>query len=197
MSLRAKAFLAATAAAVAASGCGSGPTIPSGGDSTVATRTTTTTATGQTSMIVCDMAVAYTSLSQLRRAAAAVVVFKPTGATSVGTIGTMPYTISTVRVLQRVSGPALPATFGLRQTGKAPVVIEGCDPLVSRGHVYLAYVTGFRLGRTGPTVRGQYVVVGGAQGIFERVHDTTFARLDPGAGSLPARITIAQAASSH
>jgi hypothetical protein len=47
-----------------------------------------------------------------------------------------------------------------------------------------------------PAVDGRFEVVGGAQGIFERVGTSAFERLDRNASSLPKQISIAQARAS-
>ena len=146
-----------------------------------------------------DYAVEYTSLVGLRRAATAVAVLRPTGATTVRSIDSIPFTIAKVKILRTVAGGPLPSTLGLREDGRAGDG-GGCAPLVAANHIYLAYLVPFRLRRSAPP-SGQYVPVGGAQGLFRHVgrrspSDTSarsFVRLAPDGIPLPPRISISQA----
>jgi hypothetical protein len=151
-----------------------------------------------------SLAIGYVSLAQLRRDAAAVALLKPTGATTVTAIEHVPFTVATVNVLETVSGAPLPSTLGLRQTGAAGAFVQGCPPLVSRSDVYIAYVAPFEFQRGGP-IAGQYVVVGGGQGLFRHAGPAppanesaeSFMRVHPSASSsLPAQISISQARQS-
>jgi hypothetical protein len=153
--------------------------------------------------IACSVAVAYRSLAQLRRAATAIAVLRPTGASRVIHVAGGPYTLATVTVLGTVSGRRLPATLQLRELGGPGVVLDGCFPEVSTGHTYLAYLVPFRRRRNGPGVPGQYFIVG--PGLFELAGASStalgpaarFKRLGPDTGSrLPAQITVRQAARS-
>jgi hypothetical protein len=147
-----------------------------------------------------DYAVEYTSLAGLRRAATAVAVLRPTGQATVRSIDSIPITIAKVKILTAVAGSPLPATLGLREDGR-PGDLGGCAPLVSGNNVYLAYLVAFRLRRNGPPINGQYVSVGGAQGLFRHVgsrslSDTSarsFVRLAPAGIPLPPRISILEA----
>lgn len=155
---------------------------------------------------------AYSSLAQLRNSASSVAVLRATGSSTVITIGAtghgIPWTLSTVNVVRQLSGPALPPSFELRQLGKAGVPVSTgdipvADSLVSKGGVYIAYLQPFTMGN-GP-VAGQYVTVGGLQGLFRdsqpgsnpiapgNMSAKTFNRVDPNNPSLPAQISVTQA----
>jgi hypothetical protein len=185
----------ATVIAVATAGCGA----------SAAAQGNTGAQGAPVKHIECSQATSYASLRQLRRAATSVAVFRLAGGTRVRMIGGIPFTIATVRVLEPLQGKRLPAQFGLRQLGGPGFVADqgsGCAPLVSRRDVYVAYLAPFRLRRGGPRVTNQYVVVGGAQGLFEHAGPVvpaneasrSFARVgqEPGS-SLPAQISISQA----
>jgi hypothetical protein len=148
--------------------------------------------------IVCDHAVDYSTLAQLRRASSSVAVVRPTGRTVVRKVGGVPFTISTVGVVETVRGAPLPATLDVRQTGTAATTLDSCGALVSPGHVYIAYLSPFRLRHRGPVVRGQY----SATGLFQHdgsavprdPSDRSFTDVSPGAGAaLPGRISISLA----
>jgi hypothetical protein len=152
--------------------------------------------------IACSEVVSYRSLAELRKDATSVVVLHPTGATTVRRVSGLPFTVAKVRVIERIAGSAIPASFGLRQTGARGVVgDEGCTALVSGAEVYLAYLAPFRLRVAGPGIPGQYVVVGGTQGLFQHAGPSVpaddapaFSSVAHRAGSrLPTRISIAAA----
>jgi hypothetical protein len=154
--------------------------------------------------VTCSAAVEYRSLAQLRRDATSVAVFAPTGANTVIRIAGVPFTLAKVRLVATVAGARLPATLRLRQLGaRRATSVAGCGPLVAAGSVYLAYVAPFKLRAHSPGVPGQYVVVGGTQGLFAHqghapVGDRSarsFHRVDPDS-RLPQRISIARAARS-
>jgi hypothetical protein len=146
----------------------------------------------------------YTSLGELRQDATSVAVLSPNSVRHVETIAGVPFTVTTVNVVETISGATLPATLELRQSG------DGSDPslpVVSNSRGYLAYLEPFELQRGAP-VTGEYVVVGVLQGLFEQVDgqsvptgpaaaaSTTFGRVDPDATSLPSTVTVAQATAS-
>ncbi len=118
--------------------------------------------------VACSTAVDYRSLAQLRHDANAVAVLAPTGAQTVVTIAGVAFTTANVARLATVAGGRLPRTFRLRQLG-APGAArgDGCGPLVAPGSVYLAYLVPFKLRSHGRGLPGQYVVVGGTQGLFK------------------------------
>lgn len=178
------------AVALAVAGCGSASAVIAG------------ERTSETGHIACSVAISYTSLAGLRRDASAVALLRPTGETTVRSIDSVPFTIAKVKILKTVAGGALPSTLGLRQLGRAGLTGgDSCTPLVYENDVYLAYLVPYRLRRNGPPISGQYVSVGGAQGLFHHVGassvwDTSarsFVRLDPDATSLPPRISILDA----
>jgi len=150
--------------------------------------------------IACSQAVHYGSLAQLRRAATSIAMLRPTGVAAVRPVGGLPFTIATARVLKTLAGQPLLSGIQLRQMGSAKVSPgEGCAPLVSRGHIYLAYLGPFQLRPKGPRVHDQYVVVGGPQGLFEGVGEAvpadpstrSFTRVDPSSAStIPPRVSI-------
>ncbi len=151
--------------------------------------------------VACSTAVDYRSLAQLHHDANAVAVLAPTGAQTVVRIAGVAFTTANVARLATVAGGRLPRTFRLRQLG-APGAArgDGCGPLVAPGSVYLAYLVPFKLRSHGRGLPGQYVVVGGTQGLFKHegpspVDDRSapsFRRVDP-ESPLPARISIAEA----
>lgn len=153
--------------------------------------------------IECDRAVDYLTLGQLRRASTSVAVIRPTGRSVVRTIGGVPSTLSTVTVVEQLRGTRLPAMFVVRQTGVPGVILDGCQALVSKGHVYIAYLSRFRLRHGGPGVRGQYEAAGlyrhEGQTVSSDRSDRAFSDVtaeaagSPSGGSLPARISIADA----
>jgi len=145
-------------------------------------------------VVVCDAAVSYTSLAGLRRTAPSVVVFRATGARTLRKIAGIPFTVSTVSVLKTVAGKHLSSIVKLRQT--AAVGVQGCETLVSRGNVYLAYLAPFRLRPGGRAIGGQYVTVGlfvHGGSVVPRESAVAFSSLNAGQPSLPRRISIAQA----
>ncbi len=124
--------------------------------------------------VVCDAATSYGSLRALGRAASSIAVLAPTTESRNLSIDGLPFTITHASVLETLAGKPLPTTIQLRQTGSPRVILTGaCEPLVSAGERYLAYLTPFRLRHTGAPVDGQYVVTGGSQGLFELRHPTT------------------------
>ncbi len=144
---------------------------------------------------------AYTSLSQLRQDATSVAILTPTSVTRVETIGPVPFALTTVTVSQQVGGVQLPTTLELRQLGdgSAPGY-----PVVSPGNRYLAYIQPFELHR-GVPVPGEYVVIGGLQGLFEDAGGSSaspagasesFRRVDGDASALPMSVTAQQASAS-
>jgi hypothetical protein len=180
----------AAAVSVIAAGCGAGTQL---GDASQAAAPQDATKR----VAVCDPAFAYRNLAHLRRNATSVVVFMPTGATSVRQLAGIAFTTSIVAVRERVAGRHVGPLLSLRQTGAAGA--PGCETLVSRNKVYLAYIAPFQWRRGGPAVRGQYVAVG----LFEhpgstmpRRSEAAFASLNPQQPSLPAKISIAQASQS-
>lgn len=145
----------------------------------------------------------YASLQQLRQDATAVAVLKPTTTTRVETVQGVPFMLTTVTVVQMISGTTLPASFILRQTGggRAP-----SSPVVSSAKMYLAYLQPFEF-QAGVPIRGQYVVIGDLQGLFEQVGgpstptpagaaSATFGRVDQEATALPSTVTVHDAANS-
>ncbi len=149
-----------------------------------------------------DVAESYGSLVALRHDATTVAVLQPTGATRSESIDGIPWTISTVNVLETVSGEQIPGGLGLRQLGSGDGSVPG--PLASPADLYLAYLQPYRT--LGGLVAGQYVVIGSLQGLFEDPtsdatavlapsarSDKSFARIDPDNTVLPAAISIAQA----
>lgn len=146
-----------------------------------------------------SVAKTYTSLQQLRQDAASVAVLKPSGVTRVETVAGIPFTLATVAVAQTISGAALPSTLELRQLGNGS---DSRFPLVSDAKAYLAYLQPFEFERGAP-IAGQYVVIGGLQGLFEGTPTSpsgasaSFARVDPDATALPSNVTVQQAASSQ
>ena len=146
-----------------------------------------------------DVAKSYTSLAQLRQDATWVALVRATGKSVTTTVGGVPYTISTVAVLKTVSGPPLPATIGLRQLGK--VGNSQGLPVVSAIGTYIGYIQQFK--DLSGVVAGQYVVIGGTQGLFYDASGAptnpklaAFARVNQDAIGLPAAISLAQAAQS-
>lgn len=124
--------------------------------------------------LVCDATTSYGSLRALGRAASSIAALAPTTASRRLSIDGVPITITRVSVLETLAGKPLPTTIQLRQTGSPGVILTGaCEPLVTAGERYLAYLTPFRLRHTGAPVDGQYVVTGGSQGLFELCHPTT------------------------
>jgi hypothetical protein len=82
----------------------------------------------------------------------------------------------------------------LRQTGV--VGVQGCDTVVPRAHVYLAFIAPFRWRPGGPAVRGQYGTVGlfvHAGTVLPADSAVSFASLNAQQPSLPAKISIAEA----
>lgn len=145
----------------------------------------------------------YASLQQLRQDATAVAVLKPTMTTRIETIQGAPFMLTTVTVVQTISGTTLPASFVLRQTGDGK---EPSSPVVSSAKMYLAYLQPFEF-QPGVPIRGQYVVIGDLQGLFEQVGGpsaptpagaaaATFARVDQEATALPSTVTVHDAANS-
>ena len=143
----------------------------------------------------------YASLQQLRQDAAAVAVVKPTTTTRIENVQGVPFTLTTVTVVEMISGPALPNSFALRQTG---VSTDPRLPLVSSTKMYLAYLQPFEL-QPGVPIAGQYVVIGNLQGLFEQAsgqaaptpagaNATRFTRVDPEATALPSTVTVQDAA---
>ena len=139
----------------------------------------------------------YTSLAQLTQDATSVAVIQSTGAAKTETDGGIPWTITTMRVIRLVAGSALPSTLDLRQAGDGTTVGY---PVVSTGNLYLAYVQPFELQPGVQASTGQFVAIGGLQGLFEQSGtrvpgDSTsaFAPVTPGSDSLPANVSIADA----
>lgn len=147
----------------------------------------------------------YTSLQALRQDATSVAILRPSSVTRIEMIKGIPFTVTTASVVQTVSGPSLPSTIELRQTG------DGNDPdypVVSDTESYLAYLQPFEL-QPGVPVGNEYVVIGSLQGLFVQTRSgtaappagppsatTTFDRVDPSATALPSTITLQQAQSS-
>jgi hypothetical protein len=145
----------------------------------------------------------YTTLHDLRQDATSVAILRPSSVTRIETIKGIPFTVTTASVVQTLSGPSLPSTIELRQTG------DGSDPdypIVSDTKSYLAYLQPFEL-QPGVPVGNEYVVIGSLQGLFVRAGtaaapqsppapSTTFDRVDPSATALPSTITFQQAQSS-
>lgn len=134
-------------------------------------RTSAVSPPPSTGVVVCDRAVGYRTLRALGRAASSIAVLAPTAITHpVSTVG-VPFTITRVRVLETLAGKPLTAVIWLRQTGSVTAVpTGGCEPLVSSKRRYLAYLAPFTSRPGGPHIDGQYVVVGGSQGLFELQH---------------------------
>jgi hypothetical protein len=158
---------------------------------------------GESSHIDANNAFSYSTLGQLRRAATSVVVVQPTGAATQAKVGGVPWTISTVQVVRQVSGQKLPSAFGLRQLGSAATAQD--SPVVAKGNLYLAYLQQFKTlaGR----VAGQYVVIGGLQGLYQSAdpgagaaaaNDSvkSFTRVSPDSAGLPRNISIQEAMQS-
>jgi len=128
---------------------------------------------GVTRSVVCDQAVRYRSFPALRRAASSVAVLAPTATTRRTSTGSVPVTITRVRVQETIAGKRLAPTILLRQTGAPGMTLTDCGQLVSTGHRYLAYLTPFKLHHVGLQVGDQYSVVGASQGLFELRHSTS------------------------
>jgi hypothetical protein len=165
-----------------------GPKLVKQLDRLIGVRSSETTVGG----IVCDQAVAYRSLSALRRAASSVAVLAPTTSTRRTSLGGLPITITRVRVQETLAGKRLARTILLRQTGAPGTALTGCGQLVAAGRRYLAYLTPFRLHHGDQPVSGQYTVVGASQGLFELHHPTSTAGSSTPA-ALPTRPTVESA----
>ncbi len=148
------------------------------------TTTKHATAPTYTSHIDCDSAISYGSLRALGRAASSIAVLAPTAAKRTLSMGGVPITITRVRVLETLAGKPLATTIKLRQTGSSAVIPSGaCEPLVSSGRRYLAYLAPFTLRPGGEQIDGQYVIVGGSQGLFVLRHPRVPALSGPPASS--------------
>jgi len=104
-------------------------------------------------------ATAYTSLHGLRADSKAVAVVSPTGQSNVTQVGNVPFTISTVKVVEVLSGGPLPNVLSLRQTGDARTSAPEFY-LLQQGRQYIVYLVPFS------SDNGQWVTTGAAQGIW-------------------------------
>lgn len=131
----------------------------------------------------------YHSISELNADAVAVVRITATDARLVEPVGTVPFTVTTVRVDQVLRGSVDGGTIKLRQLGSPSghTVIEDASSLVQPGSSYVAFIHRFTFGPGRDT--DQYVPVGGVAGLFLD-QSGTLKRLDPESPDLPATITL-------
>lgn len=174
-------------AAVGVAACGQIPSLSS-----------STTSAPKQGVVEPSVAKSYTSLGQLRHDATSVALLRATGKRTTTNIGGITYTISKVAVLKTISGSSLPLTIALRQLGT--VGNSQGPPVISTTGVYIAYIQQFR--NISGAIAGQYVVIGGTQGLFydskgstgTSPSSTSFVRVNPDATRLPAAISLTQAA---
>ncbi|MDQ3757114.1 MAG: hypothetical protein M3394_04625 [Actinomycetota bacterium] len=132
-------------------------------------------------------ALEFPSLKHVAHEADAVVEIAVDAAGVVETVGNMPFTVTEARVAGVLKGRDVGRTIRLRQVGSAQgagLVPEG--ELLQAGKRYVAIVVPFTFGDYKPT--GQYVVVGGWQGLY-RVEGDEVVATDALRTSLPRRLT--------
>ncbi|MCL4545639.1 MAG: hypothetical protein M1118_13770 [Chloroflexi bacterium] len=132
---------------------------------------------------------AYHSSQQLNDDAIGVVLVTATSTRSVEQIGTVPYTVSVVKVDQALRGAIDGPRIELRQMGSSGGNLRIADaaPLVQAGNSYVVFLQRFTYGPGKDT--DQYIPVGGSPGLFLG-QGGTLKRLDPLSPDLPAAITL-------
>ena len=148
-----------------------------------------------------SVATNYESVPQLAAAADSVVLLKATDSTTSTEIGTVPWTITTMNVVQVEAGTSLGGTILLRQLGPGMGA-----PIVNTGDTYLAYIEPFKWSPGGQDVPNEYVVIGGLQGLYQEAASydgatpdpsaQAFEQVDTQAPALPATLSLDQATGS-
>jgi len=129
----------------------------------------------------------YSSVRELSADAHVVVLARATGTTRVETIEKIPFTVTTMDVLQIWKDSAgIPTQFELRQVGATSVT--GHVPLAVTGQTYLLFLQRFTYGPGRDTT--QFVVVGSGAGMY-LVSGSRASRVDPDSTLLPAVTDVA------
>ncbi|MCL4508955.1 MAG: hypothetical protein M1296_05470 [Chloroflexi bacterium] len=133
----------------------------------------------------------YHSLQELNSEAVAVARVTATNTRSVEPIGTIPYTVTVVRVDQFLRGSVNGPSIKLRQMGSLSGNVRLTDsaPLVQSGSSYVVFLQRFTFGPGRDT--DQYIPVGGSPGLYLD-QNGTLKRLDPESPDLPATLSEAE-----
>lgn len=132
----------------------------------------------------------YKSLEELAGDAAAIAVIAPTGDTTTGTNGGIPYTIASVRVISSIKGTLQPdAVVPLRQLGSSNSNLA--YSLVQAGQQYVAFMVSYRFAGAD---HDEWLVVGEPSGLFAVDKAGVLSKIDrdQASAALPATTSMQQ-----
>lgn len=130
------------------------------------------------------------SMSTLTASASSVAVVEPTGRSRVEYVTNIPFTVTTVRVVDSLSGTQLGGEIEIRQPGRSSVEDQA---ILQPGGRYLAYLEPFML-EPGKVVNpSEFVITGGGAGLYASTGGAAYSKVDVESSGLPAQTTIGQA----
>lgn len=129
------------------------------------------------------------SMSTLTASASSVAVIEPTGRSRVEYVTNIPFTVSTVRVVDALSGTRLSGEIEIRQPGVSSVESQN---VLKPGGRYLAFLEPFML-EPGLVVNpSEYVVAGGGAGLYASSGGAAYSKVDVESPGLPLQTTVGQ-----
>jgi hypothetical protein len=129
----------------------------------------------------------YQTIGGLQADSAAVAVVRATSAKRVEIVAGIPFTVTTVSVLQSLAGPQLGSTLSLRQLGSATIRPEAGGGPVQSNMDYVVFLQHFTFGAGHDT--DQFIVTGEPAGLFG-FRAGRLSRLDPESIDLPASLSL-------